>query len=210
MLESHETLPVSLATRSNTRLLRRTHAEHHSSLVSSTLRVTFALDIPPDASPAFQIEVQGEPGYLEPPIPVGPGGLEWKVRLCLLVAVASDQSRKGVDGVRLKTLVRDGPNGEWGISWRGAPSIAPLEQINDATAVGTPNGLRSWANYLASPFTNSGSERYDDGDELDEGDEREVEEEWSAVKAETVECEVPIRVWPGNTAFKASDVVFNV
>jgi len=210
MLESHETLPVSLANRSNTRLLRRTHAEHHSSLVSSTLRAAFALDIPPDSSPAFQIEVQGEPGYLEPPIPVGPGGLEWKVRLCLLVAVASDQSREGVDGVRLKTLVQDGPSGEWGTSWRGAPSIAPLEQTNDATGAGTPNGLRSWASYLASPFMGSGIERYHDGDELDEGDEREVEEEWSGMKVETVECEVPIKVWPGNTAFKASDVVFNV
>lgn len=210
MLESHETLPVSLASRSNTRLLRRTHAEHHSSLVSSTLRATFALDIPPDASPAFQIEIQGEPGYLEPPIPAGPGGLEWKVRLCLLVAVASDQSREGVNGVRLKTLVRDGPSGEWGISWRGAPSIAPLEQIDDATAVGSPTGLRSWASYLASPFTGTGSERDYDRDELDEGVEGEGEEEWSAVKVETVECEVPIKVWPGNTAFKASDVVFNV
>lgn len=210
MLESHETLPVSLAGRSNTRLLRRTHAEHHSSLVSSTLRASFALDIPPDASPAFQIEVQGEPGYLEPPIPVGPGGLEWKVRLCLLVAVASDQSQREVDGSQLKTLVRDGPSGEWGLSWRGAPSIAPLEQINDATAVNSPSGLRSWASYLASPFTGTGSERYYDEDELGEGDEREVDEEWSTVKVETVECEVPIKVWPGNTAFKASDVVFSV
>jgi len=206
MLESHEMLPMSLASRSNTRLLRRTHAEHHSSLVSSTLRATFALDIPPDASPAFQIEVQGESGYLEPPMPVGPGGLEWKVRLCLLVAVASEESRKGVNGVRLKTLVRDGPSGEWGISWRGAPSIAPSEKMNDATAVNSPSGLRSWANYLASPFTGVGF----DGDELDEEDDGEVDEEWSTVKVETVECEVPIKVWPGNTAFRASDVVFNV
>ena len=201
---------MSLASRSNTRLLRRTHAEHHSSLVSSTLRATFALDIPPDASPAFQIEVQGESGYLEPRIPACPGGLEWKVRLCLLVAVASDESRKGADGIRLRTLVQDGPSGEWGVSWRGAPSIAPLEQIGDGTVVSSPGGLRSWASYLASPFTGVGSEGYHDGDELDEGDEGEVEDEWSTVKVETVECEVPIKVWPGNTAFKASDVVFNV
>ena len=201
---------MSLASRSNTRQLRRTHAEHHSSLVSSTLRTIFALDIPPDASPAFQIDVQGEPGYLEPPIPVGPGGLEWKVRLCLLVAVGSDQSRKNIKSVQLRTLVPDGPSGEWGISWRGAPSIAPLEQINDATIVGAPNGLRSWASYLTSPFTGAGTERYHDGDGLDEEDEREAEEEWSTVRVETVECEVPIKVWPGNTAFKASDVVFNV
>jgi hypothetical protein len=36
------------------------------------------------------------------------------------------------------------------------------------------------------------------------------EEGWTAVKVETVECEVPIRVWPGNTAFKAMEVVFDV
>ena len=203
-LESHETLPVSLASRSNARLLRKTHAEHHSSLMSSTLRATFALDIPPDTSPAFQIEVQGEPGYLEPPMPVGLGGLEWKVRLCLLVAVGSD---KGVDGTRLKSLVRDGPSGEWGVSWRGAPSIAPLEQIDDDTTINSQGGLRSWASYLASPFAGVASE---DGDELDEEGEGEVDGEWSTVKVETVECEVPIKVWPGNTAFRASDVVFTV
>ncbi|KAH8806930.1 Rgp1-domain-containing protein [Flagelloscypha sp. PMI_526] len=33
---------------------------------------------------------------------------------------------------------------------------------------------------------------------------------WREAKKETVECEVPIRVWPGNTAFKAGDVVFDV
>lgn len=33
---------------------------------------------------------------------------------------------------------------------------------------------------------------------------------WQEVKLETVECEVPVRVWPGNTAFKPVDVVFDV
>ena len=36
------------------------------------------------------------------------------------------------------------------------------------------------------------------------------EEGWTEVKVETVECEVPVRVWPGNTAFRAADVVFDV
>ena len=30
------------------------------------------------------------------------------------------------------------------------------------------------------------------------------------VRAEMVECEVPVRVWPANTAFKATEVVFDV
>jgi hypothetical protein len=33
---------------------------------------------------------------------------------------------------------------------------------------------------------------------------------WKDIKVETVECEVPIKVWPGNTVFKATDVVFDV
>jgi hypothetical protein len=36
------------------------------------------------------------------------------------------------------------------------------------------------------------------------------EEGWRHMKLETVECEVPIKLWPGNTAFKAVDVVFDV
>ena len=36
------------------------------------------------------------------------------------------------------------------------------------------------------------------------------EEDWKEVRVEMVECEVPIKVWPGNTAFKATEVVFEV
>lgn len=55
-------------------------------------------------------------------------------------------------------------------------------------------------------------DRYHDGDEdIDEEErERDQEEDWKEVKVEMVECEVPIKVWPGNTAFKATEVVFEV
>jgi hypothetical protein len=43
------------------------------------------------------------------------------------------------------------------------------------------------------------------GVQFDGGDEG-----WRETTLETVECEVPIRVWPGNTAFKPLDVVFDV
>ena len=36
------------------------------------------------------------------------------------------------------------------------------------------------------------------------------DEGWQEVKLETVECEVPVKVFPGNTAFKALDVMFDV
>ena len=44
----------------------------------------------------------------------------------------------------------------------------------------------------------------------EEGDADGSEEEWKEIKVEMVECEVPIKVWPGNTAFKATEVVFEV
>ena len=36
------------------------------------------------------------------------------------------------------------------------------------------------------------------------------DEGWGELRAEMVECEIPIRVWPGNTAFRPMEVVFDV
>ncbi|KAJ8454968.1 hypothetical protein ONZ45_g19100 [Pleurotus djamor] len=57
LLEAQESLPSSISPPSTSRHLRRVHAEHYSAFVASTLRTTFSLDIPSDASPAFQIDV---------------------------------------------------------------------------------------------------------------------------------------------------------
>src|SRR5258707_15705558 len=89
MLEAHESLPSDLATTTDKRhttspttlpsYMRRMHAEHHASFMPQTLRTTFALDIPPDATPSFRLSLGGKQSE---------GVLAWKVRLCLLVAVA--------------------------------------------------------------------------------------------------------------------------
>ncbi|GBE78543.1 hypothetical protein SCP_0114320 [Sparassis crispa] len=224
MLEAHESLPSAISSPASSRQTRRVHAEHHSSFVVSTLRTTFSLDIPPDASPAFQVTIGGEPGDSARQIGAQPGGLEWKVRLCLLVAVASPTSRQSADGLRLKHLVKDGPRGEWGTSWKAAASIAPLERPDlrvhanpfgaSEQAATTPSTARSWMSYLASSLLGPANEGYHDGDELadsdDDDNEEGSEDEWRSVRTEMVECEVPIRVWPGNTAFKATEVVFDV
>lgn len=234
LLEAHETLPGGIASPTNTRHMRRVHAEQHSSFMMSTLRTTFALDIPPDGSPAFQVDVIGDgASTLSPRLPNGssspftPGGLEWKVRLCLLVAVASETSSTNTVGVRMKSMVRDGPRGDWGVSWKAARTIAPSERIDpNATAkqlqqpVQSPTSAISWVSYFASALMGSTEYGYHDGDEdiendsLPDEDEQNMwgrsEEEWKAVKVEMVECEVPIKVWPGNTAFKATEVVFDV
>lgn len=217
LLEAHESLPSSISSPVNARQTRRVHAEHHSSFIPSTLRTTFSLDIPPDASPAFQVSIDGAPGTQS-----SPGGLEWKVRLCLLVAVASSTSRGGPDGVRLRQLVRDRSPGDWGASWKGTASIAPMERPDLRANAGvqsptTPSTAATWLSYFTAPLLGPSAE-YHDGDDEGPGSDSDGDEgaglgdevEWREVNAEMVECEVPIRVWPGNTAFKATDVVFDV
>ncbi|KAI0935775.1 hypothetical protein AcV5_004100 [Taiwanofungus camphoratus] len=220
ILEAHESLPSSIASPTNSRHMRRVHAEHHSSFVPSTLRTTFSLDIPPDASPAFQVDVSGDARGS----PRGPGGLEWKVRLCLLVAVASPNTREGPDGLRLRHLVKDGPKGEWGASWKAARSIAPMERPDlraqsdpgDGEQIpASPGTARSWLSFFAAPLMGPATGYHDGDEDAEDSDDGGTgaegsEEDWRDVKAEMVECEVPIKVWPGNTAFKATEVVFDV
>jgi hypothetical protein len=219
-LESQESLPLSVSPRSNSRNMRRVHAEHHSSLVLSTLRTTFSLDIPSDASPAFRVQVGSETD--------GSGGLEWKVRLCLLVAVAAESSRAGREGVRLKSMVRDGPRGRWGSSWKALAGISPMECSDLVKSEGQTQN-RSWVSFFATSLL--GIDGGEEGDAEGLGDwgeeydgvlgskEGEVgvgidfeggKEGWREVRLETVECEVPVKVWPGNTAFKAVEVEFHV
>lgn len=111
------------------------------------------------------------------------GGVAWKIRICLLVAAG--------EGTH---LVRDaGASSAWAASAVARASIAPVvaEGAVEAQTPLTP----SWTALLSSPFARTpevGPSRTGD------------------VRLETVECEVPVRVWPGNTAFKAADVVFDV
>ncbi|TFK38749.1 Rgp1-domain-containing protein [Crucibulum laeve] len=244
ILEAHETLPSTISPPSSSRHLRRAHAEYYSSLTLSAQRIVFSLDIPSDASPAFQLNCLNDspfpPSPLSPshpaspakPAPASPGGLEWKVRLCLLVAIAAESSSPGTEGVRFKSLVRDGPRGEWGSSFHAPSSIAPLEKPHIEAP---PKAQTGWASFFSGGFLGGGEREYHDGDDLDGGEEDGEgqvgydgiksdpaggvgvgvdytggDEGWHPVKVETVECEVPIRVWPGNTAFKAMDVVFDV
>ena len=275
MLEAHESLPPSLLPPNDKpKRLRKQHAEYHASLTPNTLRASFALDIPSDATPAFQCLCTPLPSMSSFPrdheANDSPGGLSWTVRLCLLVGIANEHARRDISGARTKGLVRDGPQGEWGASWRATRGIAPLERVNlratrraaatrlEASTSGTlsnsnsgesgEGGLqqsqsqRGWVSSIFSGLLNPQGEReYHDGDEeppdstsesesdlnrstsnlsLDEAYRRDMdlgadeggdpEEGWAELRAETVECEVPVRVWPGNTAFRPLEVVFDV
>ena len=228
MLEAHESLPSEIAAPPDARhasYMRRVHAEHHASFIPQTLRTTFALDIPPDAAPAFRLSLGGAPP--------SEGGLAWKVRLCLLVAITAP-------GAQVRGMVRDGPRGQWGSTWVPTDGLAPRERPpkpaepepepepaklgpkTQGQATSSPTQVLSWASYLASTFLSVSEGAFHDGDDVltDEEDgeglaEGEVdigagEEGWRELVVETVECEVPVTVWPGNTAFRPEDVVFDV
>lgn len=224
------------------------------------------------------------------------GGLEWKVRLCLLVSVASEHARAGVGGIRVKHLLPAASGsgtearGEWGSAWRATRGIAPLQNVDSrigrrgiqsGRGVNVGGGVGGWASYFLGGLIGSGEREYHDGDEEDELDgssdgrglspgpgpgsdlrseayEEEGEGEgtgtststggyfsetrtvradpdvygyaqrglavdeygevdigggesgWGELRVETVECEVPVSVWPGNTAFRPVEVVFDV
>ena len=187
MLESQETLPAQISSAGHLRHMRRVHAEHHASLVSAALRTTFSLDIPSDASPAFQVEVGDGHGALG-------GGLAWRVRLSLLVAVTGESAPTDGDGVRFRQMGPDAASGEWGTAYTAYPSIAPKVRAHRETESAT------WTQLFVSSLL--GEREYHDGDE--------EEDLWADELVETVECEVPIRVWGGSTAFRAPEVVFDV
>ncbi|KAJ7281784.1 Rgp1-domain-containing protein [Mycena rebaudengoi] len=256
LLEAHESLPTTLATPPSTpatgRYLRRVHAEHHARFALGTLRLGFALDIPSDGSPAFGV-------VSSPPFAPGmesgnldAGGLEWKVRICLLVGVARAESDAGTEGVRAKGLVRDvddadeGGRGAWGSAWRAPGTLGVLERtppppLPTAPARQQEEKSSGWGAFLTASFLGSREEEYHDGDDLYDDDGTNggatVEEDsygydgvksdfaggvgvgvryggredgWGEIKAEMVECVVPVKVLAGNTAFRASDVVFDV
>ncbi|KAI0321472.1 Rgp1-domain-containing protein, partial [Amylostereum chailletii] len=197
-LEAHETLPGTLATDGGTplesRFRRRVHAEHHASQLACALRTTFALDIPSDAAPAFALAMEEDA-----PAGLGPhtqtqtraegGGVEWRVRVCLLVAVAPE-------GARVRGMERVGERGEWARAW--VPSSGPTFRrppLAPPAGPVPPAGGGGWASFFTAAFA-APDKGYHDGDE-DEEEEEEEEEEgeeegWEETRAEMVECEVPV------------------
>ncbi|KAG1855996.1 Rgp1-domain-containing protein, partial [Suillus subluteus] len=189
-LETTESLPASLGiTNTSTSTTRRIHAEHHASFTGSTLRTTFALDIPSDACPGFGIVCSSLP-LLGTAILMG--GLTWKVHLTLLVGVTAPNAR-----------VRG--------AWRAPVGIAPEQQEVPVSpgsvakeAGKQPQQQQSWASYLMSSFLGTGEKEYHDGDDIDDDEipaqkgeeEQEQEGDWRDVQVEIVECEVPLVVCP--------------
>lgn len=142
------------------------------------------------------------------------------MHLTLLVGVTAPNAR-------VRGLTRDGPPTAWGSAWRAPVGIAPEQQEVPVSAGSVVKEVskqpqqqtqtQSWTSYLMSSFLGTGEREYHDGDDIDDDDDvpaqkegEEQEGDWRDVQVEIVECEVPVVVWPGNTAFSAVDVVFEV
>lgn len=132
---------------------------------------------------------------------------------------------------QVRGMVREGPRGHWGSTWVPTNSLAPLERERErhlpkppaasSPLPTSPTQTRSWASLFASTFlgmsegegggVHDGDEMLTDEDDAGEdGGDADLGEEWREIAVETVECEVPVMVWPGNTAFRPEDVVFDV
>ncbi|KAF8603191.1 Rgp1-domain-containing protein [Ceratobasidium sp. AG-I] len=183
----------------------RKHAEHHAALTPAIQRAAFSLDIPSDGTPSFSLtatETNSLPngsagsGRWAPPNGHAPmlngngvvksktaleGGLQWRVRVALVVCMAS----------RTRHVVRDGLGNEWGEAWR-AGELAPAGPASSKSAIAS--GGEGWGSFFG---------RWAGEDESIEEDVKETEEEkWVKLKLETLECELPITVFPGSTAYQ--------
>ncbi|KAK4688655.1 RAB6A-GEF complex partner protein 2, partial [Tremellales sp. Uapishka_1] len=137
-LESHEIIPETLLPPSSKPpALSRLHAEHRTGYTIHTSQLSFGLDIPSDATPAFSLAA-GEEG--------SNGGLEWRIRLSFLVSVPA--RKRGM----AHSLVKDEAKGVY----VATASLSPV--------VGDHEGYKE-------------------------------------AKTEVVDCEVPVKVLAGNTAF---------
>jgi hypothetical protein len=87
--------------------------------------------------------------------------------------------------------MRDGLGNEWGEAWRAVGELAPLGPITDSNSSA---GTEGWGAFFG---------RWTGEEDAGEG-ETEAEEKWMKLKLETLECELPINVFPGSTAYQPS------
>lgn len=109
------------------------------------------------------------------------GGLQWRVRVALVVCMSA----------RTRHVVRDGLGNEWGEAWR-AGELAPVGPVSSSSAVASGGG--GWSAFFGGW---TGEEEPTEG-----GVKEDEEDKWVKLKLETLECELPITVFPGSTAYQ--------
>ncbi|KAG6905354.1 hypothetical protein DXG01_003265 [Tephrocybe rancida] len=186
---SERKAPVPHNPRKHKYKYQNAHASHHASFTLCTLRTTFSLDIPSDASlgPACALTGPGDTGTGVEGYVVfacwgrcgGGGGRERRDR----------GERYWGEKVYIKGLVRDGPRGEWGSAWVAPGCIAPFECAPPLVPVRkprtphtharmpktpkTPGSAGGWSAFLAASLFGSSLEptASDDDDDSEDADE---------------------------------------
>ncbi|WVO13923.1 hypothetical protein L204_101548 [Cryptococcus depauperatus] len=160
--------------------LERLHAEYHTAYSLAMSRLAFTLDIPSDATPAFNLAAgEGEAG-----------GLKWKIKMSFSVAIVPHSMR---------TSNTNSKN-----EWRkpGYVHLTPTSDINvgDNTFYSAAPTIKPLIPIFAQP-KNSSSNKWE---------ELRSPVEWRDLKIEVIECEVPVKVLAGNTAFLVRPSVYAV
>ncbi|KAL1405293.1 Golgi membrane exchange factor (Ric1p-Rgp1p) subunit [Vanrija albida] len=197
-LETHEVVPESLlppsashAGKARSPELRRMHADSQSGYALHTSRISFTLDIPSDATPAFGVAAGGEGR---------PGGVEWRVRLAFLVSSppspkGNGHARRSSVGGRKSADARRSSSPEKRKSEdKRRPATSSISLLPVATGDGDNQPFVASAG-LAPLFAPGGTTN---------------PELWAETRAETVECEVPVQVLAGSTAFVVRPSVYTV
>ncbi|WWC90026.1 uncharacterized protein L201_004956 [Kwoniella dendrophila CBS 6074] len=170
----------------------RLHAEHSSSYAVSSSRLAFSLDIPSDATPAFSLAA-GEEG--------GKGGLEWKVKLQFVVGIPPKHHNQ--------QHVQSNVHRKSESIVRGEKSLVPLMGKNTAinllprTGVSNDNDNRFYtASTTLTPLYHTSDSPKMNEMHVEKGYNGERSpSKWQEMNTELVECEIPIKVLAGNTAF---------
>lgn len=186
-LESHEIIPepllpmsASSAGHAKHPLLSRLHAEHRSAYTVNTSRLSFSLDIPSDSTPDFAITAGDERHR---------GGLQWKLRIAFLVSVPAGRKHH-----HHQNHSHDHDRSTQ--SPARAPASAPVHLLPLPESINDPDNVLYAASTGLSPLV-----------PVNEGGKQVA---WGEMKVETVECEVPIKVLAGNTAFVVRPTTFIV
>ncbi|WVR05250.1 hypothetical protein IAU60_002262 [Kwoniella sp. DSM 27419] len=203
-LESHEIIPQPLLPPPGDTQppLTRLHAEHRSSYVVSSSRLAFSLDIPSDATPDFRLTAgEGDEG-----------GLNWKVRLQFVVAVPpSAHCRRNGHSRRSESGTREKPDAN-GMGRPQSTNLLPLPRAPNDTDHTFYAASTTLSPMLPVSAADSDHRSYKDdtshpkGRLTPEGGGR----KWQEMKTEVVECEVPVKVLAGNTAFVVRPSVWTV
>ena len=174
-LESNEIIPETLFPHGQTRQPRldRLHAEHRTGYAVFASRLAFSLNIPSDVTPGFSLAAgpEGEKG-----------GLGWRIRLAMLVTVPRRRHRQSLDR-----------NARPGDAVESAKYLLAVPSARDDGDNTVYTALTSLAPVM--PSHRKVREQESGGKMVSEI------EEWREMDTETIECQVPIRVLAGNTAF---------